>query len=80
MSVFASLIWLIVVVVLGLSLPGRLVSAADVRSWRGCRPCGFCGVAQRDGQHDQHGQHGRDDPDHACRRSSGWGSRGGRAS
>ena len=40
MKVFLSLIWLIVVVVVGLALPGGLVSAPDGWSSRGCRRCG----------------------------------------
>ena len=60
--------------------PGRLVSVPDVVGGEDVALAVPPRVAQRDGEHIQHGQHGRHDPDHLADRSSGWGSRGGRAS
>ncbi len=65
MRVFSSLIWLIVVVILGLAIQVLWYLHTDVDP----RPDVACAFpprrAQRDGQHCQHGQHGRDHSDHA---------------
>ena len=72
MRVFASLIWLIVVVVAGLAIQVDLVPAPDVGRRADVAPAVSAGFLERDGQHDQHGQHGRHDPDHlAIARAAG---------
>ncbi len=65
MRVFASLIWLIAVVVLGLAAQVawylfQMALVARMAPWR------FLAAARRDGEHFQHGQHGRDHTDHAA--------------
>ena len=73
MRVFASLIWLIVVVVGGLAIQ---VIWYLLQMWVLARmsPAAVsAGFAQRDGQHHQHGQHRRHDPDHlAVARAAGY--------
>ena len=65
LAVLSSLLWLIVVVVLGLSLQvlWYLLQMAVVARMS---PVRFLrGLARRHGQHNQHIQHSRDHPDHA---------------
>ena len=75
-----SLIWLIVVVVLGLALQVLWYLVQMAVGGEDVALAVPAGLARRDGQHVQHIQHRRDDPDHAEIAGADWESRGGRAS
>ena len=80
MSVFQSLIWLIVGGRARAGDSGVVVPLADVAARADVALAVPPRCPGRHGQHHQHGQHRRDDPDHAASPWSGSASRGGRAS